>query len=399
MTKLEAAGRRIRVGLLLSATPDQGGVYQYSQSILRAFAALPADQFDRVVFFSDDRWRGQIESLPGRRIGISVFERGLAYAWVRLGLPVRLWRALARLQPLSRALIREDCDLWIFPAQDRWSYLAPVRAIGVILDLMHRYQRRFPEFSQGGLYRLRENHYRAMCAWAQAILVESECGKQQAHESYGLPLERILPLPLVVPPPLRAATSASTTLTVPEKFFLYPAQFWPHKNHARLIRALGAARKRFPDMTLLLTGAKTREYPRLAELVHELGLASHVFFLGYVDTQDLQGLYRRARALVMPTFFGPTNTPPMEAMALGCPVAISNLYAMPEQVGDAGLLFDPESQHDIQHTLERLWADDALCAELHTRGLRRSQLWGERKFAVRLADHLRHALQLPPCTP
>ena len=62
----------------------------------------------------------------------------------------------------------------------------------------------------------------------------------------------------------------------------------------------------------------------------------------------------------MPSYFGPTNIPPLEAMALGCPVAVSNKYAMPEQVGDAGLLFDPDSPEEIAKCIKAMWLDDKL---------------------------------------
>jgi len=87
---------------------------------------------------------------------------------------------------------------------------------------------------------------------------------------------------------------------------------------------------------------------------------------------------------VMPTFFGPTNIPPLEAFALGCPVAVSNIYGMREQVGDAALLFDPNAEEELAMVLHRLWTDDGLCAELSRKGLRRSQQWGPKEFGKRL---------------
>jgi glycosyltransferase involved in cell wall biosynthesis len=98
----------------------------------------------------------------------------------------------------------------------------------------------------------------------------------------------------------------------------------------------------------------------------------------------LPEFYRRARALVMPTFFGPTNIPPLEALSCGCPVAVSNIYAMPEQLGDAALYFDPASPSEIASALERLWRDDALCARLREQGQRRIASWTPAHFARRL---------------
>ena len=118
--------------------------------------------------------------------------------------------------------------------------------------------------------------------------------------------------------------------------------------------------------------------------VESLGLDDNVLFLGYVPDEDMPALYRSARALVMPTFFGPTNIPPLEAFALGCPVATSRIYGIPEQLGDAALLFDPASVDEIFECLIRLWVDDAVCAQLAERGRERAASWGPTQFHDRL---------------
>ena len=93
----------------------------------------------------------------------------------------------------------------------------------------------------------------------------------------------------------------------------------------------------------------------------------------------------------MPTYFGPTNIPPLEAMALGCPVAVSGIYGMREQCGDAVLYFNPADSHDIAQAMTRLWTDDALCATLVEKGKARSRLYSVDAFnknIVRLVQGL-----------
>jgi glycosyltransferase involved in cell wall biosynthesis len=97
-------------------------------------------------------------------------------------------------------------------------------------------------------------------------------------------------------------------------------------------------------------------------------------------------LYRRARALIMPIFFGPTNIPQLEAYVAGCPVAAAGIYGVPEQVGDAALLFDPKSADEIATCMERLWTDDALCNDLAERGQKRAREWGPVQFSARLRE-------------
>jgi glycosyltransferase involved in cell wall biosynthesis len=90
--------------------------------------------------------------------------------------------------------------------------------------------------------------------------------------------------------------------------------------------------------------------------------------------------------MVMPTYYGPTNIPPMEAFVAGCPVAISGIYGMPDQVGDAALLFNHDSVEEIADCIRRLWTDDRLCAELAEKGRRRAANWGQQQFNQRLRE-------------
>jgi glycosyltransferase involved in cell wall biosynthesis len=112
-------------------------------------------------------------------------------------------------------------------------------------------------------------------------------------------------------------------------------------------------------------------------------------FLGYVPDSEMSALYRRARALIMPSFFGPTNIPQLEAFVAGCPVAVSGVYGVPDQVGDAALLFDPKSVDEIADVMERLWTDDELCKTLVEKGKHRAAIWGPEQFRARFRDIVR----------
>ena len=103
---------------------------------------------------------------------------------------------------------------------------------------------------------------------------------------------------------------------------------------------------------------------------------------------DMASLYRHARGLVMPTFFGPTNIPPLEAFAVGCPVAVSSVYGMPEQLGDAALYFDPTSVYEIAACVRKLWVDDSTRQTLIDRGTAHHNAWCQPHFNARFAEIL-----------
>lgn len=381
-----------RVGLLLTIEPTWGGAFQYDLAILDAVARLSRDKVDVVVGYSHSSWLTHLKRYDFRRVFIPLgywgrfFGQLLHYSHVN----ILLWRRVTPFfHPTVRAIVREACDLWIFPSQDPWCYLAPVPALATIHDLMHRYERRFPEIGTRKQFSWREWHFSNTCRWASAILVDSHLGKQHIIDSYAPDPVRLHVLPFIAPSYLDIASGhsgVSAVAELPEKFVFYPAQFWEHKNHRRLIRVIGFLKPRFPDIKLVLAGARKNLYPELRTLVESLGLDNDILFLGYVPDSEMETLYRRARAMIMPTFSGPTNIPPLEAMKMGCPAAVSNIYAMPEQTQGAALLFNPESEEEMAAVLARLWEDDELCLELSARGKTVSGNWTRDHFNTRFAD-------------
>lgn len=399
---IRTATRRSRIGLFLNARRVDGGLFQTSLCILDALAALPRERYEVMVVYALDEWAPHVarSGVPARRVRVNRLA-GLCdlWSWQLIFLPISLWRRASPLfHPVAKALVDARCDLWVFPAQDRWTYMAPVEALGSIPDLMHRHERQFPEVSARGLYHSRERHYRNTCRWTRGVFVDSELGRHHVRDAYGMALDRIFILPWLAPAHVSAAPPAGfdARYALPDKFVFYPAQFWLHKNHRTLIEAVARVRETVPDVHLVLTGAPLNGYELAMARVRELGVADSVLYFGYVPDEDIGEFYRRARAMVMPSFFGPTNTPPMEAFATGCPVATSNVYANAEQVGDAALLFDPRSAAELADCITRLWQDDGLCADLQRRGAARAAAWTQSHYNARFADHIDAALEKPP---
>lgn len=381
-----------RIGIFLDVKPESGGAFQFCQTVLHGISALPLEQYEVVAVYTSPLWRAIIESFNISGLYVNTGLWGLL-ACRRLSgmLPMRSWRSTCLyFHSIAKRLHRLSCDLWIFPAQDTWTYLLPVPALGVIFDLMHRYERRFPEVSARGIYGSRERHYRHMARWANGIIVDSEVGKRHVAESYEVAAEHIHVLPFVPPDHVFPDTLPSALAeTLPRKYLFYPAQFWRHKNHLRLIAAAASVIQRCPDLNLVFVGSPKNGFAAAVESLTRLGLEQRVHFLGYVPDEHMGTLYRRARAMIMPTFFGPTNIPPLEAMALGCPVAVSRIYGMPEQLGDAAIYFDPFSVEEIADVIERVWTNDQLCADLARKGRARSSQWTHADFGHRLEEIIR----------
>jgi len=381
-----------KIGLFLESEPHFGGTFQYNQTMLDAVAALPRDKYSVVVGYTSEKWVDylkQYDGVKGVPIPRGFWGRAIGLAWLLLRLPMGIWRKLTPLfHPMAKAVLRENCDLWIYPSQDVKSFQFPVPALVSILDLVHRYDgKEFPEAASAWELMNREPGYTNICRWAKGVLTVSEMDKEQVVESYGRNPNTIYSLPMV-PPRYMYNTEVprdfDAKYPLPPKYLFYPAQFWEHKNHKNLVRAIASLKAEFPDLTLALAGTKKNAWESVNALMHELGVVDNVIILGYVPDEYMPEFYRRARALIYATYFGPCNLPPLEALVVGAPMAISEVSCMPDRVGDATLTFDADSVEQIAECMRRLWTDDALCRELSQKALARAEMWDQRHFNEKL---------------
>jgi glycosyltransferase involved in cell wall biosynthesis len=186
------------------------------------------------------------------------------------------------------------------------------------LDLPHMFSR--PERAY------RSRYYDFAARTADAVVTISGFTKQRIIDRLGIDPERVTVAHLGVEP-----ADFEPNLDDRERFLLYPARGWPHKNHARLIEAVGRVRADHPDLRLVLTGGGLTALPPAPEWVD---------VRGQVSEAELRELYRRAACLVFPSLYEGFGLPPLEAMASGCPVASSDSGSLPEICGDAAVLFD-----------------------------------------------------------
>jgi glycosyltransferase involved in cell wall biosynthesis len=369
-------------------------MFQYAQTMAESLATLPGDAFRVTAAFENPRWADILGPLRIGRIVLTEVARGerIAAAAMVARIPGALCRKVGRIcNPLIREMLLVGCDAWIFPAQESLAYQFPGTVIATIHDLMHRYEPYFPEVRSMFRRGIRDHRFGSLARECSRVLVDSEVGRTHVVETYGADPARIFPLPYIAPGHISTAQERpdfDSTYRLPPRFLFYPAQFWQHKNHIRLLEALKLTVKDCPDIQLVLSGGFRYEYQRVLAKARQLDLGDRVHFVGYVPDDDLRGFYVRARALVMPTLFGPTNIPPLEAMAAGCPAVVSRIYAMPEQLGEAGLYFDPRSVEDIAVQIRRVWHDDALAAQMVKKGRERTAAAGPAVFCRRIVNLL-----------
>ena len=158
------------------------------------------------------------------------------------------------------------------------------------------------------------------------------------------------------------------TLDLPARYVLFVGSLQPRKNLSGLLEAWQLINDTVPDVWLVIAGVGGKVFRAL-----EMPVPERVIFLGYVPEASLPGLYANAQLLCLPSFDEGFGLPILEAMACGTPVIASTAGALPEVVGEAGLLFDPTDVSAIADALRRTLQDGELRETLHVRGLRRSE--------------------------
>jgi glycosyltransferase involved in cell wall biosynthesis len=287
--------------------------------------------------------------------------------------PARRWPEV----PVSDGFFESlGCDVVHFPSA--WYMYCALPTVYNPHDLQHL---QYPQnFTLSDLV-FRETVMPAGCRYSQAVIVGTQWVKDDVVRRYAVDPQKIQVVPwasvtqFCEEPDADRLSLVSRKYQIETPFVLYPAGTYPYKNHLRLLEALAHLRdSEGLRVRLVCTGGLIDwHWPRVQERVKELGLEAQVKFLGIVPDADLRALYRLARLLIMPTLYEADSNPIHEAWYEGVPVASSNVTALPDQVQDAGLLFDASDVGAMANAIARLATDERLRADLVQRGYRRAR--------------------------
>lgn len=377
------------IAILLDNIPSDGGTYQYNLTILDAFYKLPDHLYNKKIFYTNLHWHEKLKNVKYDRefVSISINQKKIfkLIALLDLNKKIRYFILVYLFSSISKSLNNKDLNLIIFPSQDVISLFVKTNKISAIHDLMHRYESHFPEVSQFLQGHYRDILFNSFCKESLAILVDSSVGKDHVYESYNLEKDKIFVLPFIPPSYIVDNFEIKTDFNevypeLPKEYIIYPAQFWKHKNHQNLLKAIAIVKKNGININLVFTGKKTYEYENLLALIKNLKIEENIKFVNFISEDYLKTIYLNSKGLVMPTFFGPTNIPPLEAVFSGCPVAVSNIYGMPEQLKDAALYFNPNSIEEIANAITILWTDNDIRNELLENGIKLTKNWNQNIF-------------------
>jgi glycosyltransferase involved in cell wall biosynthesis len=368
----------MKIGIVLDTKLHSGGGFQQSLNAIVQLRRI-CPEWLSIEVFTDAAANARHPSLAG--IPVRLVGGGLGSRLRRaLFVPAALDLFLARCKiatALERAMRARGVDMVYFTSPSPYALaLRSLPYIFTVWDLCHRDHPEFPEVSANGEFSWRENFYRNAINRSYLTLTDSEDLNHRIVDRYGTDRNRLVTMPFqpagfVIDAAGDGVTDVAMRLALPSDYLFYPAQFWPHKNHVRILEALAKLKLAGRCYPAVFCGGEPRSSNKghIQSMAEKLGVADQVVFLGFVEEQEMRALYFLARALVMPTYFGPTNLPPIEAWALKKPVIYSTPYVA--QTGDAALCVNPDSVSELAEAIEQVYRDECLVQTLIKRGEQR----------------------------
>lgn len=252
-------------------------------------------------------------------------------------------------------------------------------------DLQHLH---LPGYFSAADIAMREKEYRESCRLASHVICTSEFTRQDVHQRYGVPLEKMTTI-WNLPPRLTGAPMSESTIKrllqgmgIKHPFLFYPAQPWLHKNHKTLLEAVSLVNKSLPkDYKLVLTGQPFPPGHPAADLMLAPDIRERVVHLGYRSDHEIVALFRTATALIFPSRFEGFGMPLVEAMQQGCPIVCGQHTCLPEIVGDAGLVIDETSPDALAKAITSITQNESLRAKLRENGSVNIRRFDRRKLA------------------
>jgi glycosyltransferase involved in cell wall biosynthesis len=356
------------------ALRQRSGVGEYIHHLISALAAGPG-RHDEIVLFSSSL-QHQVD--PSTLSGLRVANRRVPVRVLN-----RLWHRLD--WPPVEMFVKGPFDV----AHSPHPLMLPTRTAARVVTVHDLDFLSHPERTDAEVRRDYPRLARLHTQQADHVIVNSAHTAGEVQERLDIPRQSITVCRAGAPPwKARADLPAEGPI-------LFVGTLEPRKNVSGLLdgyeRLLLGGR---PIPELLLVGRATAAAAPWLERIAAAPLAGHVRHLGYVSNEEREGLYARARLLVLPSFNEGFGLPVLEAMTMGVPVVASTRGAIPEVLGDAGLMVEPDDPDALATAMERMLFDRQAALRAAARGLRRSLNFRWEVSAEALRSAYEHAIAL-----
>ena len=362
-----------RVRILMDYRPalrQRTGAGEYVHRLAEALQARLAPPDSLTLFSSSWKDRMDEAAVPGaRRVDARVPVSALNLAWHRLGWPPVDWFA-------------GPVDV----AQSMHPLLLPARAAAQFVTIHDLYFLDRPQETRAEMRRdypaLAARHARR----AAGVIVPSHYTKTLIEARFGVPSDRVTVCSPGAPGwPVRDAPAAGGPI-------LFVGTIEPRKNVPGLLRAYAALVRADPSAPDLVLAGRAVTAVGVESTLDRVVVEGRIQRLGYVDEPRRLSLYREASMLVLPSFDEGFGLPVLEAMTLGVPVVAARRGSLPEVLGGAGILVDPDDHEELAGAMRRVLTDPAERRRMTEAGLLRARTYSWDVAARRLHEAYTAAL-------
>jgi glycosyltransferase involved in cell wall biosynthesis len=360
----------VKIGAILDNMITTGGGFNQALNAVLQMSRICKDKYEFSVYTSIAQNVEYLNRLgvDAKRYKVSLVDKTLAYTATN-SLLRRIQNKQKLIGSMEKRLLSDHVDLVYFATPTTRSILLQkLNYIATIWDLSHRDSPEFPEVRIFNQFLSTEYTCSNTLAQALTVICDSTTLADRLSYRYGIDQNRLMVMPYS-PSPFTEHKHAMSKAEILEKYrldegyYFYPAQFWAHKNHVRLLQAYQLLLKNGAERQLVFCGSDQGNLSHVKSVTSSLHLDQHVHFLGFVPSEDIRGLYEGACAVLMPSYFGPTNLPPLEAWKLEVPLVYSSCFA--DHAGNAAILANPDSATEWAEAMNKVLDKETACELVH----------------------------------
>ena len=371
---------KLKIGVVFHGNPLAGGCFQQSLNATRLLSRNESPyEFLYYTPYAENALSFDEGGIEARTFNFGRKQRLVHTLRKQITLN-RILDRFAFFQPFDTTFEKDDVDLLYFTGPSHLClFLERLNYVLTVWDLCHRDHPEFPEVRSNREFEARENFLHAALPKAVAVIAESPIGKHNIECRFSLPADRVHWISVSPAHSTEGENEGINfdprkALGIPDEtqYVFYPAQFWAHKNHRLIVDALALLRKLDKrDLHAIFCGSDCGNLEVVLNMARKAGVEDLIHYTGFVPDEHMAAYYRNSLALVMPSYFGPTNMPPLEAFLLQTPAIVADLPGLREQVADAALTVAPELPEALRQAFIRLLDEPLLRQTLIEKGIRR----------------------------
>lgn len=355
--------------------PPLSGMGKPAREVFENIKALGKYELD---FYYLDAGKGVLEKNDIKTAEIKNLPKPFALK------PLSWWR-------IAKKMPKDGYDLWHFTNQTlsfiaRQNFLLTVHDLIELLEPQEKFGRYAARYLYGGISK------------AKHIICVSKYTKKVVQETYQIPDEKISVIPTGVSEIFGPIENAKQTIAFQEflqknripkeaRLVLYVGSDHPRKNLKVLAESFAKVKELFPNVFLIKVGEPGLISGRIdfQKKLNELKISEWVRFVGNIDDRELQLLYNYANVFVFPSLQEGFGVPPLEAMACGLPVVCSNATSLPEVIGNAGILLNPNDTEGFANAIMQILKNENAARDFRERGIKQSKLFLRSEIATQTA--------------